>query len=347
MVGMATENNLGYLVSLAMVKPQKLVLLQTDMARQRHFGKHLAEYCQSNRIELVFKQLKDGSSVSAVLNELGQIAGEAEPSVTFVCNLAGGLKLHSVALWEFFRQQLRLTRVVFANLQENTLLEWALKEEQLQESRQTLGEISSLQGVLHLYGFRLKAHKFNPGDIAANIRRIDQLRNEAFNTGQDKGAGLRFEWWCADRLVRLMAGRKLQTVRALYVGAKIIRGDASEDEATTHAEYDLVLETKDNRFVLIECKTSNKLTLKTVKAQKQLSAEWGGAFSAFALVMPIEFEGLDASERIRAMARHGVANRFTVFYGPNRPRPDIRQAFPLDQIGEVLKLNDLRESTAQ
>jgi len=346
MVGMATENNLGYLVSLQMAKPQRLVLLQTAVARSRGFGKHLADYCAKHKIELVFQQLPDGGSVGAIIHTLDQLAAAYVPDCQFLCNLAGVLKLHNVALWEFFRQQPSNRRVVFANLQDNQWQEWSLPDGKLNEMQQALGEVTSLQGILDLYGLNVQAVAMKPKDVANNIKRLDNMRLDSHNHGSDKGTGSRFELWCADQLVRLMGKGKLPLVRTLYVQARICRG--RDEDGFILAEYDMIIETSDNRFVLLECKTSNKnLTLKEVKSQKQLAAEWGGAFSEFALVMPIHFEGRDATEKIQAMALRGREFKFAVFYGPGKPHPAIKNAHPLEKLGEVLRLSYRRESAPQ
>lgn len=328
MLGMATENSLGYLLELFESRPDELWLLQTKHAAAGGFGKHLEPVCRLLGCRLKLLPVKQDQSLTGLLAEIHQLAG-SEDRRRFIVNLAGGIKHHNLALWEFFRAHADRCSAVFNNLQSKIRLTWSWDNGLPAETRHDIAANLTVDSLVRLYGCELRAETelYTPGitDLPARIREHMGAR---YSNGIEPG--YRWEKWVAGSLLRLIRDAGQVKISRMLLNGKIMRG------TVIIAEYDIIIETTDLRIILVECK-AGKFTVKDIKAQAALAAEWGAAFADFALCLPLGFSENEA-ETAPANIRTGLAeNGIKVFTGP-RSVSGQKSYYPLGRFLEVFRL---------
>ncbi len=334
MLGMATENNQGYLLSLKAYRPDVLLLMETQQARNGNFGGGLTSYCADHGIQLKREIIPEEDSVPGLLEFLQQLAQKfCTVEDTITVNLAGGTKLHNIALWEFFRQSPQAARAVFLNLQTAEKVEWLKDASGFSQIKAPLETEVGLDEIVGLYGFKLTyVLDLMAPDARQKLTRIMKQPFRSQN-GSDQGRGEQFERACANSMLQLLEEGQLPKARAVYFNMKILK-----DDSVVRAEYDFAIQTKKNELVLVECKSGDNFKLKSLKSQKELAAEWGGAFARFAVFVSAPATKED-EQKLKSKHQNSADHDLVIFTGPSLTK--AMKGMPgLEAFGRLMRLKN-------
>lgn len=282
MISWAPEFPAGLLLSMRQTGCTELLLLDTETSVAKKFGEYLAvNFRQEFQIKRLLVTPDPEESISDFVKFILQEISFSDFEQVYF-NIAGGTKLHNIALWQLFLQ-LGLSskdsdkyEVVFLNLQTFNFHEWQLIDSELNDAQAKCSAKISFMEYLNCHGFSYDYHRAS--QIFPKWTELDLT--------PDLQNGIDFEIqihnFCGAYLQKSIS--KKTDVIGLS-GVKIFHQSSPH---RTVAEYDMLFFSKELRIVLFELKSGKKVTLKNVSGQKALSTSWGGRFCTFASIEKLE-----------------------------------------------------------
>jgi hypothetical protein len=282
-------------------------LLDTQTSKSKKFCHNFEEEFKSG-MDIYRTTIKNDPDESLIgfLEELNDEIPDDEYD-EIILNLAGGTKIHNIALWQYFLQKslgsmqgITRYKVVFVNLQKVEITEWNFENNELTELKKSINYKISFNEYLKCHGYYFTT--YNNSNMAGK-----KLKLRSFE--EKENFGKLFEHnvsaVCLDALKSFF--KKRPDVEA-YVGIKI----ESRSDGLIGAEYDLLLFCPSFKLVLFEMKSGKNVTLKDLESQKVLARKWGGAFGTFIGVLGLfdATEMMTTNEKdsriglIRSMRRH-------------------------------------------
>lgn len=284
MISWAPEFPAGLLLSMRQTGCTELLLLDTELTEKNQYCQHFIEYFSEE-----FKFYRKLASPDPEISLKGfvkfiQATFPLEQFEQVYFNLAGGTKLHNIALWHLFLELGRLQEdgdkfeVVFANLQKFEFQEWQLVDGDLYEATMKIKVRITLKEYLNLQGFDFKLTD-KSGIIYPEGSKLK------INWKRD-GAGSIFEKEIHNYLFDLFKrSDSLKKDIIAYTGIEIFEMTNKQNQA----EYDLLIFSERIKFFIGEFKNRVKYSegvseKKMIESQKALTRKWGGAFCTFIFV---------------------------------------------------------------